>query len=221
MNYQHPELRRRLADDYALGLLTGAARRRFEKLLRDDAQLRRTLDESEARLNLLIEVLPPVAPPERLWATIRRRIRPLPARRPLPLAFWRGLAVAALLLAVGLSVYTVTAPLPPVYVVVMTADQDAQAGWVLSAPLGAEQLTVRSLRPPDLPTDRVFQLWVKHSHETQVRPVGLLPTDGQTELPLEVAPTVELFGVSVEPPGGSPTGQPTTPPLYHGMPLRL
>lgn len=220
MNYQHPELRRQLADDYALGLLRGAARRRFERLLHEDAQLRRVLDASEARLNLLIEVLPPVAPPERLWATIRRRIKPLPARRSLPLAFWRGLALASLLVVAGLATYTVIRPVEPAYVVVMT-DNSAQAGWIMR--VGDNGLLhIRPLKPQPLPSDRVFQLWVKQSDAAAVQPVGLMSATGPTALPLTGAlDKVELFGISVEPPGGSPTGQPTTTPLYQGTPLAL
>ena len=40
MNYQDPTLRTRLAKEYVLGTLQGAARQRFERLLRYDAALR-------------------------------------------------------------------------------------------------------------------------------------------------------------------------------------
>ena len=39
MNYTDPELRERLAADYALGTLRDPARKRFERLLADDPGL--------------------------------------------------------------------------------------------------------------------------------------------------------------------------------------
>ncbi|NVZ76261.1 anti-sigma factor, partial [Pseudomonas gingeri] len=45
MNYQNPRLRRALAADYAIGLMSAAGRRRFESLMRDDARLRAQVAE--------------------------------------------------------------------------------------------------------------------------------------------------------------------------------
>ncbi len=45
MKYSDPALRQILAAEYALGSLHGAARVRFERLLRDDAELRRLVQE--------------------------------------------------------------------------------------------------------------------------------------------------------------------------------
>src|SRR5215813_8278244 len=76
MNYRNPELRERLAAEYALGTLRGRARRRFERLLADDADLRRLVEGWELRLNTLAETALAVTPPARLWQRIEQRLGP-------------------------------------------------------------------------------------------------------------------------------------------------
>jgi anti-sigma-K factor RskA len=111
MNYADPELRERLAAEYALGTLQGPARRRFERLLSGDPGLRDLAQDWELRINLLAESAPAVAPPPRVWDEIAERIgpAPTPARESLldrlwgSLGFWRGaglLATAAAAVAV-------------------------------------------------------------------------------------------------------------------------
>ena len=98
MNYADPELRDRLAAEYALGTLRGPARRRFERLLSGDARLRDLAEDWELRVNLLAESAPAVAPPARVWEGIAERIGPAsaPVRESRlnrlwdSLGFWRG-----------------------------------------------------------------------------------------------------------------------------------
>ena len=58
MNYADPELRDRLAAEYALGALSGLSRRRFERLLSSDRDLRDLVEDWDLRLNLLVEFSP-------------------------------------------------------------------------------------------------------------------------------------------------------------------
>jgi anti-sigma-K factor RskA len=117
MNYADPELRDRLAAEYALGTLRGPARRRFERLLSGDARLRDLAEDWELRVNLLAESTPGVAPPERVWEQIARRIGPAsaPTRESLldrlwgDLGFWRG----ASLLAAGAAAVAIYVALRP------------------------------------------------------------------------------------------------------------
>lgn len=249
MNYNHPELRQRLADEYVMGTLHGAARRRFERLLQDDAGLHNIVQQTSAKWNLLVETLPPLQPSSDLWQDIERRITPQPAPQPTVSAvsssqrqqqqvekeswdwlvsFWRGWAMVASAAVVLLALYMgIFLPVEKVtYVVVVTDDAESRASWVLGTDDDLQQLVVRALQPQPLADDRAFQLWMKVADEERVRPVGLIPAAGESILALSptlanVLNKAEKFGVSVESPGGSPTGQPTTTPLYHGSVLRL
>src|SRR5262245_15775414 len=119
MNYAGPELRDRLAAEYALGALSGLERRRFERLLSGDRALRELVEEWELRLNLLGESAPAVQPRAQVWSEIARRIAlaPAPAREGWldrlsdSLAFWRAAAAAAAATAAALIFYI--AVLPP------------------------------------------------------------------------------------------------------------
>src|SRR5262245_58796403 len=82
MNYRDPELRERLAAEYALGTLRGAARQRFERLMAADVALRQLVEGWELRLNALADNARPVAPPAGLWPAIERRLGPETAAAP-------------------------------------------------------------------------------------------------------------------------------------------
>jgi anti-sigma-K factor RskA len=120
MNYAHPELRDRLAAEYALGTLRGRARRRFERLLSGDAGLRDLVQGWEMRVNLLAESSPAVPPPPRVWDNIAQRIAAAPAAAPArpglierlweSLGFWRGAGLLAAGAAAALAVFIALRP---------------------------------------------------------------------------------------------------------------
>jgi len=113
MNYADPELRDRLAAEYAIGALSGLERRRFERLLSEDRDLRDLVEHWELKLNLLAESAPAVEPRAQVWDAIARRIAPTPApvrERWLDqlwdsLGFWRAAAGLAAATAAALVVY--------------------------------------------------------------------------------------------------------------------
>jgi anti-sigma-K factor RskA len=118
MNYADPELRDRLAAEYALGTLRGAARRRFERLLSDDAGLLDLVENWELRLNLLAESAPAVEPPAHVWERIAQRIEPAPqpvresrlVRLWDSLGFWRGAGALAAAAAAALALHMALQP---------------------------------------------------------------------------------------------------------------
>jgi anti-sigma-K factor RskA len=127
MNHADPELRNQLAAEYVLGTLSGHERRRFERLVSRDRDLRDLVQGWELRLNVLAESVPAVEPPAHVWDEIARRIAmapsPAPASAPAPvgegwldrlwdnLGFWRGAAALAAATAAALVLYV--ALLPP------------------------------------------------------------------------------------------------------------
>jgi anti-sigma-K factor RskA len=118
MNYADPELRDRLAAEYALGTLRGLARRRFERLLSGNASLRDLVNDWELRVNLLSESAPAVEPPAHVWKEIAQRIGPdsAPMRESWlnrlwdSLSFWRGAGALAAAAAAALALHVAFQP---------------------------------------------------------------------------------------------------------------
>lgn len=80
MRYTNPELLEHLASAYVLGTLAGGARRRFERLRRDRADVRVRVAQWEARLGQLALSVPAHKPSPRVWAAIAARTQPVGAR---------------------------------------------------------------------------------------------------------------------------------------------
>jgi len=189
-----------------------------------------------------IETSRPVVTP------IRRPVAPPPAATraelPPPASPWRifaGLATAAgvvLAVLIGTRVplpgepapapVVATAPVPvpapavtppPVYVSLLKLpDSDMQ--WTLALRPAADELTaVASGAYPKLGAHSL-ELWLI----TDAGPVslGLLPStgEGKLKLPTNVAGAQLTLAVSLEPVGGSPTGQPTGPVLTSGPAIK-
>ena len=239
MNYADPNVRSALAGEYVLGTLHGGARRRFEQLMREDAQLRAEVERCQEDVYRLLDLLPDEAPPPEVWSRIDRRITQSLRESPVKpkarwwcnIVLWRSWAlattVAALLLALWVNLTDRTALDPsPNFVVVVTDDANSQPSWLISGRAGATSVRVRTLTPQPLPRERAFQLWMLPQGESRVRSVGLIPPSGSRVLQVsqtdaERLANAQKFGVSIEAQNGSPTGQPTTTPLYHGTPEPL
>lgn len=79
MRYSDPALIDELASRYALGTLSGGARRRFERLRADRADVALAVTAWESRLGRLAQAVPPARPSPQVWEAIARRTRPAPA----------------------------------------------------------------------------------------------------------------------------------------------
>jgi len=97
--------------------------------------------------------------------------------------------------------------------------------WLIKVDRNAGRLNVRVLEASD-EVARAFELWLLPEGQGAPRSLGLLPaTDaGSLRLPREVRDQLDqgrALAVSLEPPGGSPTGQPTGPVVYQGSIIEL
>ena len=219
MNYQTPELRRALAADYAIGLMPPTARRRFEHLLQGDALLRAELAHWLEHLNLLTEPLIEQPVPDRVWQAIVARIEPQTLHVPTKRPFWNLLRLSALAcsLLIALSVGLLYNRDNVQYKATLLSGTAQPA---LGIEAHADYLNVRPLELAAVDTGRSLQLW---AIPVEGKPVslGLIPRDGDGRIVLsqsqqQLIKVPVVLAVSLEPQGGSPTGQPTGPVLYQG-----
>ena len=230
MDYARPELADALAAQYVAGTLRGRARARFEALLPGHPALQAAVREWQARLMPLTGALPEEAPPPRVWRGIEQNLWPSPAEQSWwqKLGVWRALSGTALAAVVGLGVMLGNPPpapptLAPVVVVLENTGTNAVNPSTIVASLSGDgrALVTRTLTPVSLTTDRVLELW-SVPPEGNPRSLGLISANGATVLDRGKLPATLLKGgtaalaVSVEPPGGSPTGTPTGPVVFAG-----
>lgn len=221
MNYQTTALRRALAADYAIGLMPATARRRFEALLLEDAALRVELGHWQDALASLTGALPERPVPEHVWDSIKARIEPqvlhLPAKKPL----WMNLRLLAAACVVVVAVLAG---------VLYQRDIGAQYNATLVAANQQPALQIKAYGD-HLQVEPVALAAVEPTHSLELWAIapggkptslGLLPAAGNGRITLSKAQRALLsapltLAVSLEPRGGSVTGQPTGPVLYQGQ----
>jgi len=239
MRYTDPVLRDKLASEYVLGTLRGAARARFHSLLKYDPDLRVQVAQWETKLVPLTLAARDIQPPARVWERIAARIAGTTGTRArtgwwASLALWRGFAVAGAVAAValGITLRSVPAPEPQVAMVAVMSDEQARPAVVVSWPpqkaAANPQLRVRIVTPhATMPDNTSWELWMLPGGDQAPVSLGLmLSLDEIQMLPLrrELAGKVgQAWGIalSVEPRGGSPTGKPTGPVIMKGQCVRL
>ena len=138
----------------------------------------------------------------------------VPLRR---VRMWQGATGVSLALAASIAAFALLRPPPPspeLPRVAVLAPMTGAAPGMLAAlrPNGA--VTIQPNGPIIVPAGRDLELWLLAAGDTQPRSLGVLPAGG-THLTANLATGSRLL-VSLEPRGGSPTGQPTGPVLYGG-----
>ena len=211
-----------LAAEYALGVLSATDRATAEQRVTRDRAFALMVAEWEHRLAPWAAEINEVAPSAQLWQQIATA---LPAQTQDgglwdSLTFWRGFAIGAGALAAAcLAALIYLGALTQQQPLVATIEGGGHRHFV--ATLDAGRGTV-AVMPAAFSADaiRVPELWLIPS-DGKPRPVGLLRADQTVTLALPpdlvvLARKDAVLAVSLEPPGGSTTGQPTGPVIATG-----
>jgi len=214
-----------IAAEYVLGVLGAAERREVERRLAREPALASEVAFWEERLNGLADAVAPVSPPEAIWSRIETAIggAPKPWSVWQSLTFWRSFAIASATLAaasIAALAYIGLVPAARVPLMATISGSAGQPNFVASVTATGNTLVVV---PAALLTNdpRAFELWLIPTGETRPRSLGLIQPgqpirlDVPSDLAGAVTPDATL-AVSLEPPGGSPTGQPTGPVIAAG-----
>jgi anti-sigma-K factor RskA len=209
-----PELVDRLASEYVLGTLRGPARRRFERWRADTPHVDERCRYWEDNLMHLAQGLKPVQPPAHVWSAIRRRLNLTPQRPARRWAMQWALAASVVLVA-GLAglLYWRSLPAPRATAVATIAAKTGEALWQVEVFGPTNRLVVQVSKLSARPSGRDYELWALPKGGNPVS-LGILPASGTSTRPLTAIQKAALanasqVAVSIEPPGGSPTGQPT------------
>ena len=223
-----------LAGEFVLGLADPAERRRLERRIERDPEFAAAVQAWQRHFAGLDATAIPVTPSPDLWTRIeasrqaQARAHPAEPSRSRwedlwnSLALWRpaGLAgtLAALVLGVALLLRMAAGPETPQLVAVLAAPDGRAAAVVNAYANGTVQLIPLDLIP--VPEGRILEVWTLQTREQG--PVSLARMDRARTIKLDLkglspAQVGHLFEITLEPPGGSPTGKPTGPVLMKGL----
>ncbi|MDN5927695.1 MAG: anti-sigma factor [Hyphomicrobiales bacterium] len=222
-----------IAAEYVVGALSAEERRQAALRIDRDPGFARLVEAWEARLSPLADDYPEVEPPAAAKQVIDRMLfaeggAVMPGGAPAglwqSLAFWRGLAAAALALLVVAVAAPLLAPrsISPeggTQFVASIAPKDSDVGY-----LAYYDPAVRSLSLAHVSGEReqghAFELW---AIEGQAKPVSLGVIPAGKTIRVRISPEIGkllanggTLAISLEAPGGSTTGQPTGPVVAVG-----
>ena len=222
-----------IAAEYVLGVLPADERLGVARRMETDRRFARLVEAWEVPLSPLADAYVETPPPDGLKTAIDRRlfstsaagpVRPLPARPSLwsSLAFWRALAAAAivaLLVSVAAPYFGSPRMHPEVRLVASLAADGSDVKYLAVYDAAADEVGLSHVGGKRA-AGRDFQLWVIEGKNAPIS-MGVIPSGSTVRI--EVTPDLRqklaqgaVLAISLEPAGGSPTGQPTGPVVATG-----
>ncbi len=220
--------------EYVLGVLDADTRAAVAHEVETSSEAAVAVALWQRRLTPLAETMGEAMPGPYVWARIHDALQlDAPARvaprnglwNNLPLWHWLGIGATAVAVAL-MVVVSLPRPVPiptvaAVAYMAATIQQDnGSTGWTATMDPQHARMVVVPATPVVFVQGRAPELWLIPAGEKPIS-VGMIALDQPTTLALDPAlvarlgPTAAL-AVSVEPVGGSPTGQPTGPVIAKG-----
>ncbi|MDY6963305.1 MAG: anti-sigma factor [Pseudorhizobium pelagicum] len=228
-----------IADEYVLGLLDAADQAAVEAEMERNEGLRQAVATSRDRYLPLDMTAEAAAVPPGLWTQIEAGLADTPAAVPLggatlapeavltPAANdnrgfgWKAAALssmaATLVLAVALTWSLGRRAEPMVIAVLLNETGEVQA---VVEDFGNDTANIRLLADIAVPDDKAVEVWTLPSAEMGPVSLGLLEEGQSGRLkapPLPTPQDAQLYEITLEQAGGSPTGRPTGPVLAKGF----
>jgi anti-sigma-K factor RskA len=212
--------------EYVLGVLDADARAAVAHEVATTSEAEVAVALWQRRLTPLAGAIAEIEPAPFVWARIRDTLKlDAPEKTPPPkgwwdnLQLWRWLGIGASALAVALLVVVSlprSTPTPTVvsgYMASTIQQDNGSTGWTATMDLEHARMVVVPATPVAFAQGRAPELWLIPAGAKPIA-VGMIDRDKPTTLVLDrdllarLGPSAAL-AVSVEPVGGSPTGQPT------------
>jgi len=231
------ELRDSLAAEYVLGTQPSRVRRRMQKLIATDSALAARVEYWQGQLNQLGEIARPVPVPPWIWRRIETELQPeKDGGAKGSVGWWQNLLVWRWTTGLATAMAVLLAVLPPAEqrpdvlsaeggVVLVLTDEESKTAWLVSRQSENAPLRAQAIAAPVMTVAQAYELWLLPPGEAPLS-LGLLNDQGGTTIQPDqqlselLQPGVGM-AVSLEPPGGSPTGAPTGPIVYSGSILSL
>lgn len=227
-----------LAAEYVLGTLNAAERADIERRRGRDPELASAIAAWELRLDPLLASVAAVAPPPGALNAIKQKIAAPPdlaagksadraeiVRLESRLRNWRRAAIGLTALAASLIAFVAfreMKPVPDGRFIAILESKDRSPAFLATVSVAQKAITIMRVGdPPTGAAGHSHELWAVGGDRAAPRSLGLLNTASQIPTdrlgPLDAAGLGGTsFAISLEPEGGSPTGQPTGPILFTG-----
>lgn len=225
-----------LVAEFALGLLDPVEHERVARRIAAEPALRREHASWRSRFAALDADFAETQPSGAVWSQLERRLFAAQPSAPAAswwnsLGLWRSLAGAATAVAVLAVGFALTRPAPldakafaTQLVAAIEAQEDSGVAFVAFYDTGTGAVRLLGLSGEE-PADRDYELWYIEGEQPAVS-MGVIPVDQRTEIPLdetarEAIGEGTVFAVTLEQPGGSPTGVAQGPVVALGRALAI